>query len=177
MNLEDYEKFYHVDISTQIENKWKNDTILGIVKDSNKYSIKIRGRDKEKLKKRFIIENTSKSDKKHNKKVIAVIYCYLLYNALENFNQAKPLLVCRDVRPERLVIHYLQKISRYLGNKNTMNREIKFRKRIEFETKEKLPKSLAGRYVRKVYQGKLTPSKVLSSSEIGELIDLTAKIL
>jgi len=58
-----------------------------------------------------------------------------------------------------------------------MNREMKFRKRVEFETKEKLPKSLAGRYVRKVYQGKLAPSKILSNSEIDELLNLIAKIL
>ena len=48
MKIDDYNNFYHVDISTQINNKWKEDTILGIVKDSKRYSIKIKGRDKEK---------------------------------------------------------------------------------------------------------------------------------
>ncbi len=81
MNLEDYNSFYHVDISTQIENKWKNDTILGIVKDSKKYSIKIRGWDKEKIKRRFINKNESDSDKKHNKRLVAITYCYLLLHA------------------------------------------------------------------------------------------------
>jgi len=177
MKLEDYSKFYHIDISTQIENKWKNDTVLGIVKDSEKYSVKIKGRDKEKLKKRFIIEETSRSNKKHNKRVIAIVYCYLLYNAILEFKEANPLLICRDVRPERYVIHYLRKISNFFNNRQIMNREMKFRKRVEFETKEKLPKSLAGRYVRKVYQGKLAPSKILSNSEIDELLNLIAKIL
>ena len=50
MRIEEYSTFYHVDISTQIENKWKNDSILGIVKDSRKYSIKISGENKEKMK-------------------------------------------------------------------------------------------------------------------------------
>ena len=166
-----------LDISTQIENKWKKDTVLGIVKDSKKYSIKIRGRDKELIKKRFVIEETSRSNKRHNKRVVAIVYCYLLYKALLEFKEAKPLLICRDVRPERYVIHYLQKISNFFNNRQIMNREIKFRKRVEFETKEKLPKSLAGKYVRKVYQSKLTSSKILSNAEIDELLSLIAKIL
>lgn len=47
MDIKEYEKFYHVDISTQIDNKWKNDTALGIVKDSKKYSVKIKENDKK----------------------------------------------------------------------------------------------------------------------------------
>ncbi len=60
MNLEEYDNFYHVDISTQIENKWKNDTVLAVVKDNQKYSIKIRSRDKKIIKKRFIVDEPSK---------------------------------------------------------------------------------------------------------------------
>ena len=177
MNIDKYTSFYHVDISTQIENKWKNDTILGIVKDSKKYSIKIKGKDKEFLKNKFIIENNSYSNKKHNRKVIALIYSYLLYKALCEFQEAKSLLLCRDVRPERLVIHYLQKLSNFFKNHSIMNREIKFRKTIEFETKNKLPKSLAGKYTRKVYQGKLEPDKVLDNRDVEELINIINKIL
>lgn len=47
MELNGYNNFYHVDISTQIENKWKNDSVLAIVKDSERYSIKIRGKIKK----------------------------------------------------------------------------------------------------------------------------------
>ena len=53
MNIGEYKNFYHVDISTQIENKWKTDSVLAIVKDSERYSIKIKGKDKEIIKKRF----------------------------------------------------------------------------------------------------------------------------
>ncbi len=52
-----------------------------------------------------------------------------------------------------------------------------FRKRSEFNTKEKLPKSLVGRYVRKVYQGKLEATRTLSNFEIEDLIILISKIL
>lgn len=107
MDLDDYGKYYPVDISTQIDNKWKTDTVLAIVKDSRKYSIKIRARDKEKIKKRFIVENLSRSGKRHNKRVVAIVYSYLLYKVLSVFGEANPLLLCRDVRPEKWVIQYL----------------------------------------------------------------------
>lgn len=177
MKTEDYNNFYHVDISTQIHNKWKNDTILGIVKDSKRYSVKIRGRDKEEVKRRFITGEDSGPEKIHDRKIIAIIYSFLLYTALCSFQEAKPLLLCRDVRPERFVMSYFQKISAFFKNYSISNRQIKFRKRIEFKTRKKLPKSLAGKYVRKVYQGKLPANKTLSSSEVKELIELIGKIL
>ena len=65
MKIDEYNKFYHIDISTQIDNKWKDDTILGIVKDSQRYSIKIRGRDKELIKQRFITKDNSRGGKRH----------------------------------------------------------------------------------------------------------------
>lgn len=177
MKIEDYGSFYHVDISTQIENKWKNDSVLAIVKDSRKYSIKMRGRDKEEIKRRFILNEGSDSAKKHNKKVVALVYSYILYKALCEFSEAKPLLLCRDVRPERFVEQYLRKVAHFFKNTDVLNREVKFRKRIEFETKDKLPKSLAGKYARKVYQDKLPASKILSKPDIDELIEVIGKIL
>lgn len=177
MDREDYNNFYHVDISTQINNKWKNDSVLGIVKNSKRYSIKIKGGDKEKIKRRFITNKDSWHEKIHNRKVIAIIYSYLLHKALCEFQEAKPLLLCRDVRPEKFVMSYFQKIAAFFKNYSISNREIKFRKRIEFKTKERLPKSLAGKYARKVYQGKLPANKILSSSEIKELIEIIGKIL
>ena len=177
MKLEDYNKFYHVDISTQINNNWKDDTVLGIVKDSKKYSVRIEGKHKEILKKRFIIDEKLKSNKIHNGKVIVVIYSYLFYKALCDFDEANPLLLCRDVRPERFVINYLQKIASFFNNRMILNRKIKFRKTIEFDTKQKLPKSLAGKYTRKVYQGKLPATKILNKSDIDKLTDVISKIL
>jgi superfamily II DNA or RNA helicase len=135
LDLKDYSKFYHVDLSTQIGNKWKSDTVLAIVKFSRKYSLKIRGKDKEKIKKRFISNEKSRSAKKHNRRVIAAIYSYLLYSALCDFKEAKPLLLCRDVRPERDILRYFQKIAHHFKNKSILNRDIRFRKKIEFDTK------------------------------------------
>ena len=175
MEKDDYYNFYHVDISTQIDNKWKEDTVLGIVRDSERYSVKIKGRDKLEVKRRFIREENSRSSRIHNKKVIAIIYSYLLYKALFEFD-AKPLLLCRDVRPEKFVTNYLQKIVSFFKNYRVLDRKIKFRKRIEFG-EEKLPKSLAGKYTRKVYQGKLPASKTLDSQEIQKLIEIIGKIL
>jgi hypothetical protein len=177
MKIEEFNNFYHVDISTQIDNNWENDSALGIVKDSRKFSILIKGRDKEILKRRFISKDEFDSAKKHNKKVIAIVYSYLLYKSLCEFSEAKPLLLCRDVRPERFVIHYLQRICNFFKRNDIFNRIIKFRKRIEFETQEKLPKSLAGRYARKVYQGKIPPNKIIDNSELEELIDIINKLL
>lgn len=176
MNLE-YENFYHVDISTQIDNKWKTDTVLGIVKDSRRYSIEIRAKDKLKIKNRFITGNESKSEKRHNKKIVAIIYSYLLYKALYEFNEANPLLLCRDVRPEKLVLHYLQRVFNFFGNKDILDKKIKLRKMTEFGAEDKLPKSLAGKYVRKVYQGKIKPDKVLDNFEVEELVDVIGKII
>lgn len=177
MDLEDYNKFYHIDLSNQINNKWKEDSVLGIVKGPNKYSIVIRGKDKEKIKERFILENNSRSNKVHNRKVIAIIYSYLLYRIICEMKEANPILLCRDVRPERFVINYLQKIASFLNNREIFNRKIKFRKRIEFETSIKLPESLAGKYVRKVYQEKIKPDKVLEKEEINDLIEIISKII
>jgi len=177
MNLQEYQNFYHVDISTQIENKWKTNTVLGIVKDAKRYSIKIKAKDKLKIKKRFITKGISKSERRHNKKVVAITYSYLLYKALCEFNEANPLLLCRDVRPERLVIHYIQKISNFFRNKDIPNKKIKFRKRAELETKDKLPKSLAGKYVRKVYQKKIKPNKILNKFEVKELLEIIGKVI
>jgi hypothetical protein len=177
MKIEEYNNFYHVDISTQINNPWDEDTALGIVKDSRRYSIKIRGRDKSIIKQRYILNNESRTSKRHNLRVIAIAYSYLLYKALIEFNEARPLLLCRDVRPERLVIIYLRRIANFFGNYKPLDREIKFRKRIEFETMEKLPKSLAGKYVRKVYQGKIEPNQILDKKDIEEIIILIGKIL
>ena len=177
MNIKEYGDFYHVDISMQIDNKWKEDTVLGIVKNSRKFSIRIRGRDKEIIKKKYILDNNSDSDKKHNKKIVAIVYSYLLYKALCDFPEARPLLLCRDVRPEIFVIHYLQKTCHFFGNQEVFNRKIKFRKRIEFESKEELPESLAGKYARKVYQDKLSASKIINKEELEELIEVIGKIL
>jgi hypothetical protein len=63
-------------------------------------------------------------------------------------------------------MHYLQKISNFNNDKKVLNRAIKFRKRTEFESTEKLPKSLAGKYARKVFQKKIEPTKVLNKQEI-----------
>ena len=95
---------------------------------------------------------------------------------MEN-KEADPILLCRDVRPERFVMNYFQKISSYFNNKEILNRKIKFRKRIEFETLDKLPKSLAGKYVRKVYQGKIKPDRILAKEDIEELIEIISKII
>ena len=176
MDIEEYYNFYHIDIATQIENKWKTDTVLAVVKGLRKYAIKIRGRDKEKIKKRFVSKGVSRSERKHNKRVVAIVYSYLLHEALKNFDEAKPVLLCRDVRPERWVMQYLQRIANYFNNKKVMDREIGFRKR-EDKNQERLPKSLAGKYVRKVYQRKFEPNKILSGSEVEELIEIIGKIL
>lgn len=177
MELEEYYKFYHVDIAAQIDNNWNDDTALGIVKDSRRYSIMIKSQDKEIIKRRFVKDSNDRGMRRHNKRVVAVIYSYLLFKAINNFNEANPLLICRDVRPEVIVMNYLRKISEYFKNYNLFSRKIKFRKRIEFETNNKLPKSLAGKYVRKVFQGKIKPDKILDNSEIEELIELISKIL
>ena len=75
------------------------------------------------------------NEKIHNLKVIAIVYSYLLYKALCEFKEAKPLLLCRDVRPERFVINYFQKIAAFFKNYEISDRKIKFRKKVEFETK------------------------------------------
>jgi len=176
MEINEFNDFYHIDIASQINNKWEQDTALGIVKNSRKFSIIIKGRDKEILKKRFISKEDSDSAKKHNQKVIAIIYSYLLYKALCDFAEAKPLLLCRDVRPERFVVHYLQKMSRFFARPEIFNRRIEFRKR-EDKNQDKLPKSLAGKYVRKVYQGKIKATKTTDNQDLEELTEVINKII
>jgi|GEM_PF-3313088 len=177
MNIKEYYNFYHVDTAVQIDNNWNQDTTLGIVKDSRKYSILIHGKDKETIKQRFISKDKSDSAKKHNKKVIVITYSYLLFKALCDFSEANPILICRDVRPEGWIIQFLQRIANNYRNNQTMSRVIKFRKTSEFETDKELPESLAGKYVRKVYQGKIPPTKVINKQELDELINLINKLI
>ncbi|MEK6819411.1 MAG: hypothetical protein AABY10_05770 [Nanoarchaeota archaeon] len=100
----------------------------------------------------------------------------MLYKSLYEFTEANPLLLCRDVRPERAVMHFLRKVANFLGNPPILNREIRFRKKVEFETNENLPKSLAGKYAKKVYRGKIKPVKTLDKNEVEELIGVIGKI-
>lgn len=177
MDIKEYNDFYHVDISTQINNKWKEDSVLGIVKDSKKRSIRIKGRDKIILKERFIFKDPILFNRIHNQKVICIIYSYLFYKLLCEIREANPIMLCRDVRPEKFILNYFQKIASYFNNKEFLNKKIIFRKRIEFEIRDKLPKSLAGKYVRKVYQGKIKSDKTLDKEEIEELTEIINKLL
>ena len=120
MELKEYNCFCHVDIAAQINNKWKDNSVLGIVKLSDKYSVLIKGKDKEKIKERFILVDDSRSNRVHNRKVIVIIYCYLLYQLLLNTKAGSPVLLCRDVRPEKFVNHYLQKIASFFKNREVL---------------------------------------------------------
>ena len=89
-----------VDMSNQIENSWNKDSCLALRKNENGFVIKIRTDAKKILKKRFIVESEDKSQKKHNRRVIVIIYCYMLYKLIKISNGfGKKVRVCNDAGP------------------------------------------------------------------------------
>ncbi|MAG52343.1 MAG: hypothetical protein CMH62_00095 [Nanoarchaeota archaeon] len=109
----------HMDLSNQIDNKWERDTILSFVNVSKKlnYSIRFRNMDKSKIRKKYINTNGSKSGQRHNKKVVNLIFGYMIFKILEVKKEVlDKIYICPDHRPSKEVHHYIQKIASKFNN-------------------------------------------------------------
>ena len=69
----------HIDLSPQINNLWSKDSALALKKGKIWFAVKIRGKDKQDLKKLFIRDfRKTKEVRKNNQRVIVIIYSYML---------------------------------------------------------------------------------------------------
>ena len=164
-----------VDMSNQVDNDWDRDTILAFANKSKnqEYAIRLKNRDKSKIKKKFIYLKETESARKHNKKVINLIFAYLIFKILsESKGEKEKVYICPDHRPTREVHHYIQKLSKFNGYPNlTEEKDIDFINRNKFNVPKSNP---AHKFAKKVYQGKKN-AKIAADFE--ELESLISKLL
>jgi len=165
------EEFAEIDMSNQIDNTWNKDSVLAIRKKEAKYTIKIKTEDKKALKKEFIWEADSKQSLRHNRKIITIIYCYLLYKLIKNTNGfSSKVKICNDVGPKVLVNNYLTAICRYFEEEPLQNKiKIRFRKKGD-------NKSTAHGAARKVFKGRKKEDYLIQNKDLEELRNILKKI-
>jgi len=163
-------EWFHIDLGNQINNTWNKDSALAVRKKDVYSSIKIKSKDKKLLKKKFILEDLN-SNIKHNRRIITIIYCYLLFKLLKLSEEAvKKVNVCKDVGPEWAVNKYLSKVCKYYNEEPITNKiRIKFRK-------SSSKKSEAHRIARDVARGRKKETYCLNEQDINELEDILRKI-
>lgn len=142
------EERFEIDLANQIDNRWTKDSILAIRDKDFRFSLKIKTEDKKILKKKFIIEPKDKADRKHNKKVILMIYAFLMHKLVKlNEESIKKILVCRDCGPSFLVSKYLSKICKYYNEEPITNY-------LSFKFKKDKEKSKAHKLANDVLRGR-----------------------
>lgn len=171
----DISNINHIDIAGQIDNPWERDSILALVNKSKNIccTIRLKNSDKIKLKKEFINSDGTQSAKRHNKKVINLIFAYIIFKVLDdNKNLIDELYICPDHRPSKEVHHYLQKVSYHLGyNKLTEDINIHFLDRSKYEIKKNTP---AHKIALKILKGKKKSDLI---ADFKELYDIISKLL
>lgn len=161
----------HIDIAGQIDNPWERDSVLALVnKSKNIYcTIRLKNSDKIKLKKNFINSDGTPSAKRHNKKIINLIFAYIIFKVLDNKkNLIDEVYICPDHRPSKEVHHYLQKLSYHLGyNKLTEDVNIHFLDRNKYKIKKNIP---AHKIALKILKGKKKSDLTADFEELNHII-------
>jgi hypothetical protein len=157
-----------IDLSNQIHNKWNKDTVIAAVSEKYHYSLKIRGQTKNGLKRHFIHEDIDKKTHKRNRRIIAIIYSYLVFKLLSKTKGHKIefIRICPDHKPPEEVYKYLQKIfslMRYPCPK------IKF-----FKGPGRSP---AHKYAITVFRGRIKPNYIIESQDKEELLVIIEELI
>ncbi|MFH1642415.1 MAG: hypothetical protein ABIC04_05965 [Nanoarchaeota archaeon] len=167
----DFTNVNHMDMANQIDNKWERDTILSFVNEQkrNNYSLRLRNKDKSTIKKRFINVLQTESTKRHNKKVVNLIFGYMIFKIIRDMKiPITKVIVCPDHRPTKEVHHYIQKIANYCGKPNLLQEvKITFIDRNHYDLYKKTP---AHRLAGKALKGKIKTTNVVNSEELIEII-------
>lgn len=160
-----------IDLANQIDNRWAKDSILAMKDKDFQFALKIKSNDKKVLKKKFINESRSKADKRHNRKVITIIYSFLIYKIIKlNKDRIKKIYICRDCGPSIFVSKYISKICKYYKDEPITNYlKFKFRKSGE--------KSKSHRLANKVLRGRKKADYCLNKKNLIELEDIIRKNL
>jgi len=167
----DIAQYNHVDISNQIDNEWKRDSILAFVNEQKNYyySVRLRNMEKSKLKKDFINPLETEAARRHNKRVINLVFGYMIFKIIQEMSiSITKILICPDHRPTKEVHHYIQKISSFLSRPNLTNDvDISFINRKIYEIDKKTP---AHRWAKKVLSGRKKANYIIDYKELHEMI-------
>ena len=167
-----HEEWAEVDMSNQIDNKWNKDSCLALKKGNKGFVVRIRSEDKKELKTKFIWNSDSENNKKHNRRIIVIIYCFILYKLIKISEEfGTKIKICNDAGPRWAVNKYLNSIFRY-HNEPPIGKEIRLRFRMEGD-KESSAHSLA----RKTMRGRKKENYLIIKEDIKELEDILRKII
>ena len=159
-------------MSNQIENSWNKDSCLALRKDEKGFVVKIRTDAKKILKKRFIVESKDKSKRKNNRKVIVIIYCYMLYKLIKISNGlGRKIRICNDAGPPWAINKYMNSLLKYFNELPLgQNLQIRFRKPGDKD-------SSAHGIARKSMRGSRKEDYLITNDEIEIIKDIIIKIL
>ena len=121
----------HVDMGNQIDNSWNKDTALALkLKDVTK-TVKIRAEDKKSIRDKYFKEIKTRKDERYNRRIIVLIYSFLLYKLLDGFRGIiKKVKLCNDISPTKDVYSFLRFLCKYYKTKNLDEEmKIKFKER------------------------------------------------
>jgi len=162
---------FEIDLANQIDNRWTKDSVIAMKNGGFQFSLKIRSKDKKILKKKFISESKDKADKKHNRKIVLVIYSFLIYKIIKlNKDKIKRIYICRDCGPSLFVSKYISKICKYYNDEPITNY-------ISFKFRKGEQKSKAHNLANKVFRGRKKEDYCLNKQDIIELEDIIRKNL
>lgn len=167
------EKFWaEVDMSNQIDNKWNKDSCLALKKRNRGFVVKIRTKDKKELRKKFIWEDGPEKNNKHNRRVIVIIYCFMLYKLIKTSgNLGNKIKICNDAGPRWSVNKYLNAILRYY-KEPPLGVGVRLRFRMAGD-----PESSAHNLARKTMRGRKKEDYLINKKDLKELEDIIRKIL
>ena len=162
----------HVDLGNQIDNSWNKDTAIALKINNLGFSVKIRERDKKKIEKRFIKEVKTRKDIRHNRKVVVIVYSFLLYKLIKESNGiAKRIKLCNDISPAKDVHRYLDKICKYFEVPSLHStHHIRFKKKIE-------GKSKAHKLANRTYKERRKTDYLIKGKDMDDLMDLIPRII
>jgi hypothetical protein len=150
-----------VDMSNQIDNSWNKDSCIALKSGKSGFVVRIKSEDKKLLRKKFIFVD-SVGKKKINRRVIVMIYCFMLYKVLKISGCARAKL-CNDAGPRWAVLKYLDFVLKHYGEPPIGKfARIKFR----------MPGdqgSLAHPLARKAMKGRRKEDYLINKSDIAQL--------
>ncbi len=156
------ENWAHVDLGNQIDNSWNKDTTLALKSGRDKFIVRIRERDKKVLKRKFINKLDSKN-RKTRRRIVIMIYCFLLYKLLnESEELTKNVKLCRDINPPKNVYKFLDLISKFYQEKTLNERGF----RIKFNNEGH---SKAHNLANKSYKGSIKENYLLINEDLKDL--------
>jgi hypothetical protein len=160
----------HIDIGYQIDNPWNKPTSLALKFNKIRHGVKIKETDKKKIKHNTDWEN--QSDRKR-RKIIAMVYSYLLYKLLSiTPNSISEVLCCRDVNPPRDIKDYLRHVSNHLEENIIIEEKIS----INFKNNSD-GNSRAHKLAKAIAKGRVFADIIMKEEDINNIIILVKKII